>query len=151
MNPKLMLAAAVAACTWLSPVAGQTVYRCGDSYSQQPCPDAKAVPAEDPRTAVQRRESLQATQRDAQAAHRMEEARLKEEARAPRAPADAVPAKPSAPPEENPVIVRRKKPPRHLAPTAARKAAQAQNKKSKTGGKAGSDAKDGAPKAPGKA
>ena len=80
MRYNTMLAAAVAACAWLSPAAGQTVYRCGDSYSQQPCPDARPVPAEDARTAAQRKESLQATQRDAQAAHRMEEARLKDPA-----------------------------------------------------------------------
>jgi hypothetical protein len=135
MNHSLMLAAAIAACAWLSPVAGQTVYRCGDSYSQQPCADAKPVPAEDPRTAAQRKESLQATQRDAQAAHKMEEARLKEEARAARVPADAAPA---AAPEEKPVIARRKKPPRPPA--------QAEGKKTKADSKAGADAKAKVPK-----
>ena len=131
-----MLAAAIAACGWLAPAAAQTVYRCADSYSQQPCPDAKPVPAEDPRTAAQRRESLQATQRDAQAAHRMEEARLKEEARAARTPADAAPA---AAPEEKPVNVRRKKP-------TTRPASQVKGKKGKAAGKAAADAKAKAPK-----
>ena len=135
MNHSAMIAAAAAACVWLSPAAGQTVYRCGDSYSQQPCPDAKSVPAEDPRTATQRRESLQATQRDAQAGKRMEEARLKEEARAARAPAEAAPA---AAPDEKPAIVRRKKPPRPKAQTTAKKA--------KVESKAGTDAKAKGPK-----
>lgn len=139
MKKRSMLAAAIAACAWLSPAAGQTVYRCGDSYSQQPCPDARAVPAEDARTAAQRTESLRATQRDAQAAHKMEESRLKEEARAARAPADAVP---SAVPEEKPVVARRKKPPR----PAAQAKAKAKAKKIKADSKADTDAKGKAPK-----
>jgi hypothetical protein len=137
MKKRSMLAAAIAVCAWLLPAAGQTVYRCGDSYSQQPCPDARAVPAEDARTAAQRTESLRATQRDAQAAHKMEEARLKEEARAARAPADAVP---SAVPEEKPVVARRKKPPRPAAQ------AKVKAKKIKADSKADTDAKGKAPK-----
>jgi len=139
MNHSLMLAAAIAACAWLAPAAGQTIYRCGDSYSQRPCPDAKAVPAEDPRTAAQRRESIQATERDAQAAQKMEQARLKEEARAARAPADAAPA---AAPEEKPPIARRKKPPRSKAQAKGKKA----KAESKAENKIGIDAKAKAPK-----
>jgi hypothetical protein len=71
----LMLVAAL-------PAAAQTVYRCGNTYSQQPCVGGTAVetppPAPGAKEQAQRRE---ATQRDAKAADAMEKARLKDEAK----------------------------------------------------------------------
>jgi len=46
--------------------AQERVYRCGDSYSQQPCAGGAAVPVDDARSAQQRAQSQQVAQRDAQ-------------------------------------------------------------------------------------
>lgn len=64
------------------PAAAQTVYRCGDSYSQTPCHGGQVIDVEDSRSAVQRSQTLAATQRDAQVANAMEKTRLEAEARA---------------------------------------------------------------------
>ena len=76
-NPFLCLLAA--AC--VAPAAAQNIYRCGDSYSQRPCPGGTVVEAEDERSAGQRSQTSQAAQRDARMADAMEKARLKEEAK----------------------------------------------------------------------
>ena len=65
----------------MAPAAAQNIYRCGDSYSQQPCPGGTVVEAEDERSAAQRSQTSQAAQRDAKTADAMEKARLKEEAK----------------------------------------------------------------------
>lgn len=69
------------ATAWACGAAAQTVYRCGDSYSQQPCPGGQPVQAEDARSATQRAQTTDAVRRDAKAADVMEQARLKEEAK----------------------------------------------------------------------
>ena len=81
----LCLALAVS-LVWSGAGLAQTVYRCGESYSQQPCPGGKPVEADDPRSESQRKQTQQATQRDAKAAAAMEKSRLKEEAK----PAQAI-------------------------------------------------------------
>ncbi|MFP5477150.1 MAG: hypothetical protein ACLGJD_26210, partial [Gammaproteobacteria bacterium] len=60
--------------------AAQAIYRCGNSYSQQPCPGGKIVDADDSRSASQKSQTDQAVRRDAKAAEALENARLKEEA-----------------------------------------------------------------------
>ncbi|MES3004383.1 MAG: hypothetical protein V4787_27075 [Pseudomonadota bacterium] len=74
-----LLCAGLFACA--VPAAAQGVYRCGNSYSQQPCPGGKEVAVEDTRNAAQREQTDKAVQRDAKAAEVMEKARLKEEAK----------------------------------------------------------------------
>lgn len=74
---RLLLLVFAAACTL--PAAAQNVYRCGDSYSQQPCAGGKAVAVDDARTAGQRAQTTEAVRRDAKAANELEKARLKEE------------------------------------------------------------------------
>ena len=69
-----------ALCTHWPPVQAQPVYRCGGSYSNQPCQGGVVVPTEDPRSAAQRAQTDAATKRDAQSAHAMEKERLKQEA-----------------------------------------------------------------------
>lgn len=59
----------------------QTVYRCGNSYSQTTCPNAVALDVADPRTAAQREEASAAAARDAQTGNALEKSRLAEEAR----------------------------------------------------------------------
>jgi hypothetical protein len=70
----------VAMCAQWAPVQAQNVYRCGESYSNQPCPGAVVVPTDDPRSAAQRAESRAATQRDTRLADQMQAQRLKREA-----------------------------------------------------------------------
>ena len=69
-----------ALCAHWLPVQAQPVYRCGGSYSNQPCPGGVVVPTEDPRSAAQRAQTDAATKRDAQTAQAMEKERLKQEA-----------------------------------------------------------------------
>ena len=76
--PSMLLCAAVAG--WLPAAGAQAIYRCGDSYSQQPCPGGKVVDADDARSAGQKAQTDQAVRRDAKAAEALEKARLKEEA-----------------------------------------------------------------------
>lgn len=83
---------------WSIPAAGQTVWRCGDSYSQKPCPGGKEVSAEDPRDSGQRAQTSSAARRDAKLADEMEKARLKQEAKA--APAYIPPPKAEDPADQ---------------------------------------------------
>ena len=62
----------------------QGIYRCGDSYSQQPCAGGQPVTAAPPAPAeAERARSLAATRRDAALAGSMEKDRLRQEAQAP--------------------------------------------------------------------
>jgi hypothetical protein len=84
MNRHLKIALLCAAAGWMAPAAAQntqSIYRCGDSYSQQPCAGGKLVAASDTRSASQKSQTDQATRRDAKSADTMEKARLKEEAK----------------------------------------------------------------------
>jgi hypothetical protein len=79
-NRNLTIAVCLAALGWMAPAAAQSIYRCGDSYSQKPCPGGRLVPVDDVRSAAQGRQTTAAAQRDARTAEAMEKARLKEEA-----------------------------------------------------------------------
>jgi len=79
MNRKLAILLAMSA--FAATAAAQDIYRCGDSYSQKPCPGGRLVETEDARSAKQASESRLASQRDAKVADAMEKARLKEEAK----------------------------------------------------------------------
>lgn len=63
---------------WL-PAQAQNVYRCGESYSNTPCPGARVVPTDDPRSAAQKAQTDAATRRDARSAQLLERERLKQE------------------------------------------------------------------------
>lgn len=69
------LVAAAAVSTW---AAAQTVYKCGDSYGQQPCPGALIVDAADQRTRDQKKQADLATVRIARTADAMEKARIRQ-------------------------------------------------------------------------
>ena len=76
---------------------GQIVYKCGNAYSQQPCPGGTLVDASDARTGEQKTASDLASQRNAKAANAQEQARLKKDKADLQAVAPAVkPAKPQA-------------------------------------------------------
>ncbi len=59
----------------------QVTYRCGNSYSQSPCPDAVIVDTRDARTGAQKTQTDVATQRDARVANALEKARLLQESK----------------------------------------------------------------------
>ena len=96
MNQKsrnaIFLIAISACCTW---AGAQNVYRCGQTYSELPCPGGTAVPVADERAPAQRAQSENAARRDARLADAMEKKRLKAEAEA-AARQVAVPPKPGA-------------------------------------------------------
>jgi hypothetical protein len=65
-----------------SGAGAQTVYRCGNSYSQTPCSNAVTVPIDDARSDAQRADAKQGLARDKTLAKEMESDRRKEEAQA---------------------------------------------------------------------
>lgn len=103
-DPTLILATLALAAS----AQAQTVYRCGSSYSQQPCPGGTPVAASDARTPADAARATRAAEADARRADAMEKARLAQERDAPRAiiigpqtpaVADAKPAKEGAKPK----------------------------------------------------
>ncbi len=68
----------MAACALSGGVMAQAVYKCGNTYSQLPCPNAAVINA-DPRSSAQKAQADQATARDARIASSMEKARLQQE------------------------------------------------------------------------
>jgi hypothetical protein len=123
-------AVVLVAAAWCWPAAAQTIYRCGNSYSQQPCPGGTPVQAEDSRSAAQRADTGQASQRDAKAADTMEKARLKEEAKpvqayipAPKTVAENTPAE-----KKKPALAKPKKP-QYFTASSPKKPGEASKKK----------------------
>jgi hypothetical protein len=111
--------------------AADPVYRCGDSYSSQPCPGGKAVQADDPRSAQQRAQNLEAVRKDAKTADEMQKSRLKEEAK----PAQAIMPAPKVEtpePPTNPAVTGVAKKPAYFTavePTKKDKSQPAKKKK----------------------
>ena len=75
----LASSSALSLCTGLQ---AQTVYRCGSSYSQTPCPGGGTVDATDSRTPEQRKAHEASVKHEKRTGDTMEKARLKEEAAA---------------------------------------------------------------------
>ncbi|CAN5443020.1 hypothetical protein BH11PSE7_BH11PSE7_13450 [soil metagenome] len=81
MKASLPAVAVLSMMCLAGPMAGaQTVYRCGSSYSQSPCPAGVAVAVDDPRSAQQKQETEAAARHDSKTADGMEKSRLKQEA-----------------------------------------------------------------------
>ena len=76
---------AIAAMTLCTGLSAQTVYRCGSSYSQTPCPGGSTVDATDSRTPEQRKAHEASVKHEKRAGDTLEKTRLKEEAAAHRA------------------------------------------------------------------
>jgi hypothetical protein len=121
----------LAAGGWIAPAAAQAIYRCGDSYSQQPCPGGTPVQAEDARSAGQRSQTSLAAERDAKAADVMEKARLKEEAKPAQAYIPAPKAQDASQEDGTPVTMTKAKKPSYFTATSPRKPGDAQAKKKK--------------------
>lgn len=75
----------IASSVIMTRAQAQNVYRCGDSYSQSPCPGGVAIDASDSRTKVQKAQAEAATQRDRQTGDTLEKERLRQEEAAARA------------------------------------------------------------------
>src|SRR5687768_8856308 len=108
---------------WLMPAGAQNIYRCGDSYSQKPCPGGTVVQAEDPRSASQRSQTNLAAERDAKTADAMEKARIKEEAK---------PAQAYIPPAKQLAVAQKAKEPAPFKAVAPMKPGDAPVKPKKT-------------------
>ena len=109
----------IAANSILTGAWAQNTYRCGNSYSQQPCPGGSVVDTADSRNSAQKQAAEQASQRNAKAAAAMEKARLQKDKADLQAVAPAVkpikPAKPrvaaaSSPKDNRPAPTSAKKP-----------------------------------------
>ena len=76
----------LALCTWIGAVQAQEAsgaWRCGNTYTDQPCTGGRAVALDEAPHAVQAREAERATRRTQAAADRMERDRLRQEKSAP--------------------------------------------------------------------
>ncbi|MGJ7483702.1 hypothetical protein ACSFA2_00485 [Variovorax sp. LT2P21] len=76
----------MALCTWIGTVQAQEAsgaWRCGNTYTDQPCKGGKAVALDEAPSADQAREAERATRRTQAAADRMERDRLRQEKAAP--------------------------------------------------------------------
>ena len=117
----------------MAPASAQNIYRCGDGYSQQPCPGGVVVEAQDERSAGQRSQASLAAQRDARLADAMEKERLKEDAKP--VSAASIPAKAQAPENAPKTAAARqaKKPakPEHFTAVAPGKPGDTTKKKAK--------------------
>jgi hypothetical protein len=69
----------IAACALSMGASAQNTYKCGNSYSQTPCPGAVALDTRDPRDGAQKTQADLATVRDAKAAEAMAAARRQQE------------------------------------------------------------------------
>lgn len=70
----------IAMCAGAAGAAAQNIYKCGDGYSQQPCPGGKSLAVDDSRSDAQKKQASAAARRDARLADGMEKERLKQEA-----------------------------------------------------------------------
>ncbi len=114
MNPgTTTLAVLLLAALGASAATAQTVYRCGNSYSQKPCPGGAAVDAADPRSPAQAADTTAAAKRNARAAQTLEKERLTQEEHA--APPVIVPRTQAAAgsPEADPQNIIKGKKPKH--------------------------------------
>ena len=72
--------ACTAAAAGAQALAGPSIWRCGNSYSDMPCEGARAIEADAPPSAERRRQADEGTRRDMEAASRMQRERLRLEA-----------------------------------------------------------------------
>lgn len=95
--PATALALSVLTVLLLPPAAqAQTVYRCGSTYSQTPCPGAQVVEAHDARSASDKAQADATTREQAAKARALEQERQQREARAAREARTTSPASPPA-------------------------------------------------------
>jgi hypothetical protein len=79
--PFLKILFLIAASALSSVATAQKTYKCGDTYSQTPCPGAVLIDTADQRSNAQKGQTDAATGRDAKAADALQKARLQQEAK----------------------------------------------------------------------
>jgi hypothetical protein len=84
--------ASLALCVISASAIAQTTYKCGNSYSETPCVDGKAVTTEDKRTDSQKSQADETNIRQRKAANKFEKDRIAQEKRDAKALRDAGPA-----------------------------------------------------------
>lgn len=95
MRPARLVLTALLSCVGCCAAQAQAIYRCGDSYSQQPCAGGKQLaPAAPAPSAADRSQAAAMAARDARLADTLEKDRTRREAQAGRALA-VVPAAPA--------------------------------------------------------
>ncbi len=88
-HPFYKIVASAALCVISASTFAQTTYKCGNTYSEIPCVDGKAVTAEDKRTDAQKSQADETTHRHQKAANKFERDRIKQEKRDAKALKDA--------------------------------------------------------------
>jgi hypothetical protein len=94
-KPAIAFTLALAACA----AGAQQVWRCGNSYSQQPCPGGSPLDVTDPHRPADAARVERATKSDWQRAQALEKARLDQEKKAPRAQVMGGPQAPASAPQ----------------------------------------------------
>ena len=89
MKRLALILIAVCAAFTVEHAQAQAIYRCGQTYSQVPCPDGRIIDSSDPRTAAQRAEAKRVAIKERQLAAKLEKERR---AQAAEAAASAQPA-----------------------------------------------------------
>jgi len=105
LAPAFTLALAAAA----SVAQSAPVYRCGQTYSQTPCPGGHVVEATDPRTAAQRAEAKRVAEREKKMAAQLEHDRIARERGEPNAQASGFDSRAPAASAAKPAQAKKKK------------------------------------------
>jgi hypothetical protein len=125
----------------------QNIYKCGNRYSQTPCPGASTLNLDDARDAAQRQQSEAATRRDAGLAAALVKDRVAQEKMAAARVPVAEPVAPNAAPHSDDDVVHKITPkrigPKHHKPTAF--IAQVPGSEKKPSGKKSAKRKTAAP------
>lgn len=95
MRKTILLVAAL----WAGVAGAQQVWRCGNSYSQQPCAGGVTLDTTDRPTSGDIAQARQAAKADQQRADALEKARLDQEKKAPRAQVMGAPQAPASAPQ----------------------------------------------------
>jgi hypothetical protein len=142
MKKKTIAAAMLLACGLVAAQA-QTVYRCGNEYSQKPCAGGSAVNVDDKRSAAQARDTTAAAKRDAKLGDEMQKERIAREKEVagpssvvlgtPKAAASA-PQAAASKPQHNAKKKKTAKEPEHFTATAPKPAADKKKPAKKTSG-----------------
>ncbi|NDZ14979.1 hypothetical protein C7T35_18665 [Variovorax sp. WS11] len=108
---KIAILAMAPCALWASPAAaaGTAAWRCGNTYSDQPCPEGKPLALDDARDATQKRDADRTTREALAAGDRLERERLRQEkAQAGRHPT-LIDSRPAAPKPEADSAKKKKK------------------------------------------
>lgn len=121
----------LALCATWSQAQVPNVYRCGESYSNQPCAGATMVPTDDARSPAQRAQTDAATKRDARSAQIMEAERLRLEGKPAQAVIPPAPAPVVTPAKDKPSAKGKLKKPELFTAVSPRKPGDAPDKKAR--------------------